>query len=226
MARPMLGGVELQQVQQLQVDADQVLVQHSVPALEGDLFQGLERRATQITLTGVLTGPQAGEGLKTLRDKFHAAEPIPFVADLTTATRVDQVLIEELTVREQAGTPEQFEIAVSLHEYKELSQPHQPDTATPLQDAQAAARVDEHARQDARAAMAAAEDQIEAGQGTLEVVVEPSGSATGLEQVQIQVQGQTDDGQAYAVVLDEQTNGMFRKTDMPAGRYTITLQIK
>ncbi|MEJ2557408.1 MAG: OmpA family protein, partial [Anaerolineae bacterium] len=115
--RPMLGDVELQLVQKIETDEDEVLTQHGVPALEGDFLQRQRRRATQVTLTGVLTGPEAGEGLKTLRDKFRAAEPVPFVADIATAVRVDEMLIEEMGVRELAGKPERFEYAFTLREY-------------------------------------------------------------------------------------------------------------
>jgi outer membrane protein OmpA-like peptidoglycan-associated protein len=117
MGRPLLGDVELQQVQELEIDEDQVLVQHGVPALEGDFLQGLGRRGTQITVVGTLTGAQVGDGLKALRDKFYAAEPVPFVADITTATRVDQVLIQEMGVRELAGRPQRFEYTFTLREY-------------------------------------------------------------------------------------------------------------
>ena len=40
-ARPMLDDVELQQVQEIEVAEGQVLVQHPVPALEGDFLQRL-----------------------------------------------------------------------------------------------------------------------------------------------------------------------------------------
>src|SRR5829696_8905220 len=105
MARPILDDVELQQVQNIEVEQNQELAQHGIPALEGDFLQDLGRGATRVALTGVLSGAESAEGLKTLRDKFRAAEPVSFVADITTATRVDQVLIEELGVRELAGKP-------------------------------------------------------------------------------------------------------------------------
>ena len=129
MARPMLDDIELQNVQYIEVDGDQVLTQHDIPALEGDFFQRLGRRASQVTLTGVLTGPDAQADsaaeaeldvkarLKRLRDKFRAATPVSFVADITTSTRIDQVLIEEMGVRELAGKPERFEYTFTLREY-------------------------------------------------------------------------------------------------------------
>ncbi|HEY9640153.1 MAG TPA: hypothetical protein V6C57_06695, partial [Coleofasciculaceae cyanobacterium] len=115
--RPMIGGVDLQQVQKIEVDGDQVLVQYPVPALEGDFFQRPGRRATKVSLTGVLTGAAVEDGLNVLREKFRAAEPVSFVADIATAIKVDQVLIEELGVRELAGKPDRFEYALTLREF-------------------------------------------------------------------------------------------------------------
>lgn len=117
MARPMLGDVELQQVQILEVEQEQVLQQHRVPGLEGDFWQRLGRRATTIPLSGVLTGPEAGAGLNRLREKFRVAEPVSFVADITTATQVDQVLISAISVRELAGKPHRFEYELTLREF-------------------------------------------------------------------------------------------------------------
>jgi outer membrane protein OmpA-like peptidoglycan-associated protein len=120
MARPVLGELELQQVQRIAVDGDRVLEEHEVVALEGDFLQELGRRATTIDVSGVLTGEEAGQGLKALRESFRAAEPVSFVSDISTATRVDDVLIEALSVRELAGRPARFEYAVRV---RELLQP-------------------------------------------------------------------------------------------------------
>jgi outer membrane protein OmpA-like peptidoglycan-associated protein len=113
----MLDDLELQQVQTIEVDGDQVWVQHGIPALEGDFLQGLGRRASQVTLTGVLTGAEVADSLKKLRDKFRAAAPATFVADIATAVRLEQVLIEEMGVRELAGRPARFEYAFTLREF-------------------------------------------------------------------------------------------------------------
>jgi hypothetical protein len=113
----MLGDVELQLVQDISINGDQVLEQHAVPALEGDFLQRLGRRATRIELTGVLLGTDVRKSLNDVRAKFRAAEPVTFVADIATATRVGQVLIEDLGVRELAGTPERYEYALGLREF-------------------------------------------------------------------------------------------------------------
>src|SRR5579859_2670969 len=124
-SKPMLGDIELQQVQKIDIDEDQVLAQQSIPALEGDFLQRLGRRATRVSLTGVLTGSEAGAGLKTLQEKFRATEPLSFVADIATATKVDQVLIEEMGVRELTGKPERFEYALTLCEFIPPPKPQQ-----------------------------------------------------------------------------------------------------
>lgn len=115
--KPMLDGVELPQGQRVAAEDEEVLAQHGVPGLEGDFLQDLGRRATRLTVAGVMTGAEAGEDLAGLREKYRAAAPVPFVADIATATRVDRVLIEELGVRELAGKPARFEYALALREF-------------------------------------------------------------------------------------------------------------
>lgn len=117
MARPMLGDLELEQVQMVQSQEDQVVTRHPVPGLEGDFLQALGRRGAQFRLVGVLTRPETLVSLADLRAKFHAAEPVPFVSDISTATLVDQVLIEEMDVRELAGQTSRFEYAFGLREF-------------------------------------------------------------------------------------------------------------
>lgn len=115
--RPVLGSLELQQVERLTIDEDLVLAHHQVVALEGDFLQELGRRSSRLTLGGVTTGAGAGEHLEDLRVAFRTVEPVDFTADISTATRIDQVLIEEMTVRELAGKPERFEYALTLRQY-------------------------------------------------------------------------------------------------------------
>src|ERR1700730_2401276 len=114
--KPMLDGVELAQAQRVAAEDQEVLAQHGVPALEGDFLQDLGRRATRIALAGVMSGAAAAGDLKGLREKFRAARSVPFVSDIGTATSVDQVLIEELGVRELAGKPARFEYALDLRQ--------------------------------------------------------------------------------------------------------------
>ncbi len=119
MVRPMLGDLELEQVQLVETDEDQVITRHPVPGLEGDFLQSLGRRGARLRLVGVLTRPETVESLAGLRSRFHAAEPVAFVSDISTATLVDRVLIEEMEVRELAGRPSMFEYSFALREFTE-----------------------------------------------------------------------------------------------------------
>ena len=115
--RPVLGSLELQQVERLTVDEDLVLAHHQVAALDGDFLQELGRRSARLTLGGVATGAEAAAHLEDLRGAFRSVEPVDFTADIATATRIGQVLIEEMAVRELAGKPARFEYALTLRQY-------------------------------------------------------------------------------------------------------------
>jgi|GEM_PF-1362602 len=131
MARPMLGDLELEQVQLVEDDEDQVVIRHPVPGLEGDFLQDLGRRAARLRLTGVLTAADTVEHLGALREKFHAGEPVGFVSDITSATLIDQVLIERMEVTELAGRPSAFEYRFDLREFLEAKPPPTEDVIIP-----------------------------------------------------------------------------------------------
>jgi outer membrane protein OmpA-like peptidoglycan-associated protein len=194
----MLGDIELQHVQKIEVDEDQVLIQHGVPALEGDFLQGLGRRATQISLVGVLTGSEAGDGLNTLRDKFRAAEPVSFVADITTAIRVDQVLIEEMGVRELAGKPERFEYAFTLREYIPAPEPErpQPPPETPPSPS------------------------VDTGTLIIEVIVEGQ-PGFDFSTVTVTVEGTQEDGTTLSRTLTNRAENIWTEDEFPPGHYTV-----
>ncbi|SDL36193.1 OmpA family protein [Geoalkalibacter ferrihydriticus] len=195
--RPMLDDIELQQVQFIDSDQEQILVGHAVPALEGDFWQGLGRRAGGINLAGVLTGAEAGEGLSILRDKFHAAAPVSFVADIAEAVRVDQMLIESMEVREIAGRPLRFEYAFRLREYtppppprREIPPPPPPPPPRP-----------------------------DVGILEVEVLVEGQpefdhGATT------VSVEGEEEDGSPLSRTLNNRNGNVWREEDFPPGAYT------
>ncbi len=124
--RPMLDDFELPLVQTLRTEEDQVWVEHGVPALEGSLFQRLGRAPTRIFVQGAAADDQSLSHLERLRELFQAAEPVPFVADIMTATRVTDVLIADLVVREVAGKPQQYHYWITLLEYVPTPEPIEP----------------------------------------------------------------------------------------------------
>lgn len=115
--KPMLGDLELSLVQRVRTAEERALAKHQVPGMDGAVLQNMGRRPAVVALTGMLVGEEVLDGLGTLRQKFQAREPVPFVADIATGTRVNQVLIEHLRVRELAGKPQRFEYHIILREF-------------------------------------------------------------------------------------------------------------
>ncbi len=194
--KPMLDDLELPLVQQLDAAEHQERAQHAVPALEGDFLQGLGRRATAFTLAGVIANEDGtvGEELKNLREKFRAAAPVDFVADIATATRVDTVLIEEMSVRELAGKPERFEYAFALREYIPAPAPEiepPPPPPPPLETSL-----------------------------IVEVIVTGQ-PGYDFSQVDVTVKGTQDDGASIDQPLTNQQNNVWTEETFPPGSYTV-----
>lgn len=196
MARPVLDGVELEQVQEIKSVDTEAVETHGVPALEGDFLQDLGRRAVRITLNGVVLGSTAGDGLKTLREKFRNAKAVSFVSDIATATKVDQVLIEDFGVREIAGKPERFEYALTLREFIPPPAPKQ-EPPPPKPDPPKVT-------------------------STLIVEVIVTGQpAFDFSTVTVTIKGKLDDGTPVAErVLANRTNNVWTENDIPPGTYT------
>jgi hypothetical protein len=221
----MLGQVELPLVQRLIVDRDEMLAQHSIPALEGDFFQDEGRRSTRIRLEGIITGPQAGDDVDQLRQAFRAGEPVSFTADITTATSLDKVLIEQFAVRELAGKSERYDYAVELVEFVNPPKPAATQTgaATAAPNETENAPVEASTAADAESSQEQMEKQVQAGQGTVEITVELADQAVDIAQVKVQLEGKTDAGDAVTLIIEDPAAGVFRKTDVPAGDYMVSL---
>ncbi len=214
--RPMLGDVELEQVQRIESEEDQVLTRHEIPALEGDFLQRLGRRGSRVLFSGVLTGPESGAGLQMLREKFHAAEPVPFAADITTATQVDEVLIEELAVREVAGRPERFEYAVAVREFTEP-----PAVASEEAAAAEPSPVDSQVNEEAEGLADEQVEEIAAGVGTLRVRVVSSVEGADTSHLAVLVEGTGAEGESRTFLLDEEVAGVYSKEGLPSGEYLV-----
>ncbi len=107
------------------------MVEHEIPGMEGNSFQDVGRSPVTISFDGSLHGPSARGNVEKLRSKFKQGTPLPFLSDISGATDVTKVLIEELNVREDAGIPEVYNFSITLQEYKEP--PPEPSTP-PSQD--------------------------------------------------------------------------------------------
>ncbi len=191
--RPMLDDLELELVQKIDSEHDQVLQQTGVPGLDGDFLASQGRRATRFTLTGVTVGEEAGDGLKKLRDKFAVADPVSFVSDISTATKVDKVLIEELGVRELAGKPNRFEYAFTLREFQPPPEPEiVPIEPPPPVELKTTLEV--------------------------EVVVDDDPSFTAFDTVTVTVEGTTKDGIRLNQTLTNRSGNVWTEDPFPPGQ--------
>lgn len=121
--RPMLDDLELPQVQEIRTHDLRSLAEHKPPGMSGSLLQNLGRRPTTLLLWGVASGPEARGFLTQLEDKFRAARPVPFTADIVDEAGIEQVRIVNLQLDELAGRPDRFAYVLTLREHLEPAEP-------------------------------------------------------------------------------------------------------
>jgi hypothetical protein len=122
----MLDDISLPLVQELRTLEDRAWVTHQVPGLDGAAHQHLGRQPLMITVTGAMVDDTSLAALEQLRQKFQAHEPVPFAADIATATEIKNVVIDDLRVTELAGRPQQYRYVLRLIEHIPPPPPVQP----------------------------------------------------------------------------------------------------
>lgn len=128
--RPMVADWEVPCIESIRCVEARRLARLGVPGLAGDLHQDLGAVSLVVEIIGSLHGDSARDDFLTaVREKFAAGEPVGFVADILTATELDQVLIEELDVREHNDGAGGFQYRLVLREYVEPPAP-----ATPIDE--------------------------------------------------------------------------------------------
>ncbi|WP_020669583.1 hypothetical protein [Amycolatopsis nigrescens] len=121
--RPMLSGYELPQVQELRTADLRALAEHKPPGKDGSLLQNLGRAPTAVTLWGMASDRQALELLDQLKKDLRTGVALPFTADITTDTEIEQVVLDDLQLRQLAGRPDRYAYALTLREYIEPVEP-------------------------------------------------------------------------------------------------------
>lgn len=115
--RPMLDDLELPQVQEIRTLELRSLAEHKPPGMSGSFLQNLGRKPALIQLWGVASGPDARGFLDQLEDKFRAAVPVPFTADIATSLTIETMAIRDLRLEELAGKPDRFAYVLTLAEF-------------------------------------------------------------------------------------------------------------
>ncbi|HEX5717847.1 MAG TPA: hypothetical protein VF179_16940 [Thermoanaerobaculia bacterium] len=121
--RPMLDDLELPQVQEIRTHDLRALAEHKPPGMSGSLLQNLGRRPTVLLLWGVASGPEARDFITRLEDKFRAAQPVPFTADIASDTGIETVRIADLKLDDLAGRPDRFTYILTLRQHIEPVEP-------------------------------------------------------------------------------------------------------
>lgn len=122
--KPMIGQYEVPGIQRIGAAEDRRLVAVSVPGLKGGLTQDLGSGSVSIHIEGTLAGDDARDGfLEKVREMFQAGKPVEFVADITSATSVEKVMVADLKVQEIAGSADSFRYSIALTQYVEPPPP-------------------------------------------------------------------------------------------------------
>jgi hypothetical protein len=124
--KPVLGDWEIPHIEAIQSLENRSFVELEIPGRAGSLFQDMNAAPIHIAVWGSIFGDETrNDFLETLREKFNAGEPVTFVADITTATEIQYVIIETMRMTESAARPDQMDYFFILKE----SPPPPPSTA-------------------------------------------------------------------------------------------------
>lgn len=128
LVKPMINGWEIPRISNIQSQESRRLLKLPVPGLSGDLHQDLGRGALVVDISGSLSGDEARDEFLTdnVRKAFLEAEPVDFVADIVNESELEQVIIEKLSLEENADYPGQFFYFIRLREYTEPPEPAGP----------------------------------------------------------------------------------------------------
>lgn len=122
--KPVLDSYEIPNIESIRSLETKRFARHGVPGLAGELHQDLGAESMLVEITGSLQGDEArDEFLEAIREKFKNAEPVTFVADITTATELDEVIIEKLEVEEKNQWDRPLLYRIVLREYVEPPEP-------------------------------------------------------------------------------------------------------
>jgi hypothetical protein len=124
---PMLGDFEVNGITAIRAVERRRIARMGVPGLDGDLQQDLGHDSLAVEIQGSLQGDPARDAfLSGVRERHLAGAPLAFVADIVTATKLDQVLVEEFEVLESNDWANHVRYRLVLREYVEPPEPPGP----------------------------------------------------------------------------------------------------
>jgi hypothetical protein len=131
--KPMIGEYEVPGLERIGAQERRRLREIPVPGLGGSYHQDLGAHPLSLRLEGSLQGDESRDGfLETMRGLFSAGDPVDFVADITTATTIEKMIVAGLDVDESSDAPDTFRYAITLLQYTEP--PPDPAPENPAED--------------------------------------------------------------------------------------------
>lgn len=125
--RPVIGEWQVPSIERIQTLEERRIARLPVPGLLGDIQQDLGAASLTVEISGSLHGDEARDDfLQKLRDAFRAGDPVSFAADITTASELDRVLVDELELEEVNDSADGFRYRIVLREYVEPPAPPPP----------------------------------------------------------------------------------------------------
>jgi hypothetical protein len=122
--QPMIGEWAVPRIERIGTVDRRRLARLSVPGLAGDLHQDLGSHSLAVEIEGSLhDDSERDEFLTNVREPFLAGAPLPFVADILTATQLEQVVIEGLEVEEVNDAARAFRYRIRVRQYVEPPEP-------------------------------------------------------------------------------------------------------
>src|SRR6266542_4482563 len=111
---PMIDGIELKVVQHIRQETFSGFAEQRIVGLDGTLHQKLGRRSHRVELSGFLLPGTSADDLGKLQDKALKGEEVTFSADITTALKIDKMVIEEFRAEQRVGPQGQIAYHIVL----------------------------------------------------------------------------------------------------------------
>ncbi len=196
---------EIRAISSMNISDKRSIVELKIPGAEGGILQDLGRHPVLVRFTGEFYGGDAKTTLENLRAKFKSGKPLPFSSDLTTIAEITQVLIENLQVQEATGAENRFVYQLTIREY--VPPKEEEEEEPPGQEEDAEDTVEDET-----------EDAVESINYVTGRVVDEKGEPV----PDLKVNIADEDGNEYEVTTD--ADGIYRKDDLPPGKYTVTVK--
>ena len=114
------GGIsEARSITNIVSGAKRNYVMHAIPGLDGCVFQDMGRTAVRIQFDGTITGKSAISVVEMIRSRYKSGQPVPFISDISGASDITKVIIDDFRVTGESGTKNQYSYTITLREYTE-----------------------------------------------------------------------------------------------------------